>query len=198
MTKPASGAVFLDRDGTVNEEVGYLSDLSQLRLLPGAAKAIRRLNEARWPVVLVTNQSGIARGYFPESFVNETHRLLEDLLGREGARLDGIYYCPHHPTAGNSLYTAVCNCRKPATGLLDTAARELKIDLHRSYMVGDKWSDVELGQRAGARSILVTTGFVADDPGNKRPDRVQDPDFVAPDLAAAVDWILSRERGAGA
>jgi D-glycero-D-manno-heptose 1,7-bisphosphate phosphatase len=197
MTIPAPGAVFLDRDGTVNEEVGYLSELSQLRLIPGAAEAIRRLNEAGLPVVLVTNQSGVARGYFPEAFVEETHRLLKKLLAGEGARLDAIYYCPHHPTAGDSRYTAACNCRKPATGLLDSAARDLKIDLHRSYMVGDKWSDVELGQRAGALSILVATGFAADAPVNRRPAHVREPDLVAPDLAAAVDWILSREGGKG-
>ena len=190
----ARGAVFLDRDGTVNEEVGYLSDLSKLRLLPGAAASIRRLNQAGIPIVIVTNQSGVARGYFPESFVHKTHTLLQELLQREGARLDGIYYCPHHPKAGNSSYTAVCDCRKPATGLLDRAAKDLGLALDRSYMVGDKWSDVELGHRAGSRSILVITGFSADDPGNARPDHVRDPDFVAHDLVEAVDWILQRER----
>ncbi|HEY6011950.1 MAG TPA: HAD-IIIA family hydrolase, partial [Nitrospirota bacterium] len=91
-------AVFLDRDGTINEEVGYLSDLSRLKLIPGAGAAIKRLNQAGLKVVLVTNQSGVARGYFPESFVHDTHALLETMLREEGARLDGIYYCPHHPT----------------------------------------------------------------------------------------------------
>lgn len=183
-------AVFLDRDGTVNEEVGYLSDLSRLRLLPGAAAAIRMLNEAGLAVVLVTNQSGVARGYFPESFVHDTHELLTRMLADDGARLDGIYYCPHHPKAGEPPYRQECGCRKPATGLLDRAARELGLDLHASFMVGDKWSDVELGQRAGCRSILVRTGFSHDDEGNRRPPHLSDPDYVAHDLAEAADWVL--------
>ena len=185
-------AVFLDRDGTVNEEVGYLSDLGQLRLLPGAAAAIGRLNEAGLLVVLVTNQSGVARGYFPESFVHETHSLLTRMLAEGGARLDGIYYCPHHPKAGSTDLTRECDCRKPATGLLDRAAADLHIDLGRSYMVGDKWSDVELGQRAGCRTILVRSGFGHDDPGNARPSGLREPDLTAHDLAGAVDWILGQ------
>jgi D-glycero-D-manno-heptose 1,7-bisphosphate phosphatase len=117
------------------------------------------------------------------------------MLGREEAKFDAVYYCPHHPTAGSSQYTVDCDCRKPATGLLDRAAKDLDIDLTRSYVVGDKWSDVELGHRAGARSILVNSGYAADDPGNVRPAHVQDPVLVAHDLAEAVDWILRRDRG---
>lgn len=183
-------AVFFDRDGTVTEEVGYLTDIGKLRLIAGAGRAIRRLNEAGFLVVLVTNQSGVARGYFPEERVHEAHALLERMLGQEGARLDGIYYCPHHPTAGDSRYTVACDCRKPGTGLLARAARDLSIDLGRSYVVGDKWSDVELAQRAGAKGILVQTGFGPDDPGNARPDHVKAPVFTAQDISAAADWIL--------
>lgn len=183
-------AVFLDRDGTVNEEVGYLRDLRQLKLIPGAGVAIRRLNQSGIKVVLITNQSGIARGYFPESFVQETHALLRDMLRREGAWLDGIYYCPHHPRAGNSHYTTACECRKPGTGMIDRAAREMNIDIKKSFVVGDKWSDVELGQRAGARSILVSTGHAPDDPGNARPEHLDDPDFAAGSITEAVEWIL--------
>jgi D-glycero-D-manno-heptose 1,7-bisphosphate phosphatase len=183
-------AVFLDRDGTVNEEVGYLSDLKQLRLIPGAGAAIKRLNEAGLKVVLITNQSGIARGYFTETFVNETHDLLRQMLREEGADIDGIYFCPHHPKAGNSHYTAVCDCRKPGTGMIDQAARDLGIDVKQSYVVGDKWSDVESGQRAGAYSILVKTGFEPDDPGNMRPEHLRDPDYTAHTITEAVAWIL--------
>lgn len=193
-----TGAVFLDRDGTVNVEVGYLREPEQLELIPGAAAAIRRLNEAGRLVVLVTNQSGVARGYFPESMVHDVHARLAQMLGREGAKLDAVYYCPHHPTAGNAPYRTECDCRKPATGLLKRAAREHHIDLERSFMVGDKWSDVELGHRAGARSILVSTGFAADDPGNVRPAHVEEPDLVAHDLGEAVDWILRQGVGDGA
>jgi D-glycero-D-manno-heptose 1,7-bisphosphate phosphatase len=185
-------AVFLDRDGTVNEEVGYLRDLADLRLIAGAGAAIRRLNEAGLKVVLVTNQSGVARGYFSESLVLEAHERLDRMLREEGARIDAIYYCPHHPTVGNSSYTMVCDCRKPGTGLIDRAARDLGIDVIKSYVVGDKWSDVELGQRAGAHSILVRSGFAPDDPGNIRPARVSDPDFIAGTLLDAAEWIIQR------
>jgi D-glycero-D-manno-heptose 1,7-bisphosphate phosphatase len=183
-------AVFLDRDGTINEEVGYLSDLAELRLIPGAASAIRRLNDAGLKVIVVTNQSGIARGYFPEAFVHETHDLMASMLGKEGARIDGIYYCPHHPKAGNSPFTTECECRKPGTGMIDQAAKDLGIDVRASFVVGDKWSDVELGQRAGARSILVRTGYDENDPGNVRPAHLRAPDFTARSIAEAVDWVL--------
>jgi D-glycero-D-manno-heptose 1,7-bisphosphate phosphatase len=185
-------AVFLDRDGTVNEEVGYLRNLADLRLIPGAGAAIKRLNDAGLKVVLVTNQSGVARGYFPESLVQEAHERLDRMLRREGARIDAVYYCPHHPTAGNSSYTVVCDCRKPGTGLIDRAAREHNIDVKNSYMIGDKWIDVELGQRAGSHSILVQSGFAPDDPGNVRPKNLRDPDFIADTITDAVEWIIQR------
>ncbi len=188
-------AVFLDRDGTVNEEVGYLANLSKLRLIPGAGAAIRRLNEAGFQVVLVTNQSGVARGYFPESLVHEAHERLFEMLKSEGARIDAVYYCPHHPKAGNSHYTVDCDCRKPKTGLIDRALKERAIDIRHSYMVGDKWSDVELAQRAGAHAILVASGFAPDDPGNKRPELLPDPDFTASSLMEAVEWIIGHEAG---
>jgi D-glycero-D-manno-heptose 1,7-bisphosphate phosphatase len=185
-------AVFLDRDGTVNEEVGYLRDLDQLRLIPGAGAAIRRLNEAGLKVVLVTNQSGVARGFFPESFVHAVHDRLTRMLEQEGARIDAVYYCPHHPTAGNPPYVRACDCRKPGTGMIDQAAKDLHIDIKHSFMVGDKWIDVELGQRAGACSILVLSGYAPDDPGNKRPGHISDPDFSAHSITEAADWIISQ------
>jgi D-glycero-D-manno-heptose 1,7-bisphosphate phosphatase len=186
-------AVFLDRDGTVNEEVGYLDDLGKLRLIPGAGAAIRRLNETGFTVVLVTNQSGVARGYFPESLVHDAHERLDELLKSEGARIDAVYYCPHHPKAGNSHYTRECDCRKPKTGLIDKAVKDLGIDIRHSYLVGDKWSDIELAQRAGVHAVLVASGFPPGDPGNKRSARVRDPDFAAPSLAAAAEWIIKSE-----
>ncbi len=188
-------AVFLDRDGTVNEEVGYLTDLGNLRLIDGAGAAVRRLNDAGFKVVLVTNQSGVARGYFPETLVHEAHAQLDRMLGQFGARIDAVYYCPHHPTAGNSHFTCDCDCRKPRTGLIDRAVKELAIDRSHSYMVGDKWSDVELGQRAGVHAILVRSGFAPDDPGNKRPQQLADPDFLAHTIVEAADWIIGREQG---
>lgn len=191
-------AVFLDRDGTINEEVGYLSDLSDLRLIPGAGAAIKRLNDSGMKVVLVTNQSGIARGYFSEALLQEIHDRLEQLLRDEGARLDAIYYCPHHPSSGNSHYTRDCDCRKPGTGLIDKAARDLDIDVKHSYVVGDKWSDVELGQRAGAHSVLVRTGYGAVAEGNVRPAHLVAPDFIAHTISEAADWIIKQVgRGGG-
>ena len=186
-------AVFLDRDGTINEEVSYLKSLDMLKLIPGVGAAIRQLNEAGFKVVIITNQAGVARGYFPESFVHETHELLTSMLRKDKATIDGIYYCPHHPTAGNSELTVQCDCRKPSTGLLDRAAADLDIDLKQSFMVGDKWIDVEVGQRAGARSVLVRSGFAPDDPGNKRPEHLKDSDFTAHDLAEAADWIIAQK-----
>lgn len=187
-------AVFLDRDGTVNEEVGYMVDIGKLRLIPGVGTAIRRLNNAGFKIVLVTNQSGVARGYFSESLVHEAHARMDSMLRSDGARIDAVYYCPHHPTAGSGAYTVDCNCRKPRTGLIDQAAKDLNIDISHSYMVGDKWSDVELGHRAGVRSVLVKSGFAHDDPGNKRTDPLKEPDFHAQDLSEAVDWIIGREQ----
>jgi D-glycero-D-manno-heptose 1,7-bisphosphate phosphatase len=179
-------AVFLDRDGTINEEVGYLSRLEQLQLFPSSSAAIRILNQRGIPVIVVTNQSGVARGYFKEDFVHEVHSFLQEQLGMEDAHIDAFYYCPHHPTEGLSPYLQVCSCRKPEVGMLQQAARDLHLDLSRSYMVGDMMKDVLAGKKAGTKGILVMTGY---GPGEK-PDKGLLPDYTAPDLLAAVDWIM--------
>ena len=151
-------AMFLDRDGVVIEEVHYLSKLEQIRLIPGAAAAIRKLNATGVPVVVATNQSGVARGYFPESFVADSHDYLAELLAREEARIDRFYYCPHHREKGIGTYRIDCACRKPHPGMLLTAARDLNLDLSLSWLVGDKLSDCAAGTAAGCRTILVRTG----------------------------------------
>jgi len=181
-------AVFLDRDGTINEEVGYLDRIEQFRLLPGTAEAIGMLNRAGRTVVVVTNQAGIARGFFDEAFVEETHRHLQDLLRGVGAHIDGFYYCPHHPTEGREPYRRDCPCRKPKPGLLLRAAAELGLALEDSYMIGDSPKDVEAGIRAGARGILVGTGYGRD----CLPP--QETAYVAEDLTEAVRWILGIDR----
>src|SRR5271167_4963351 len=146
------GAVFLDRDGTIADEVGYLNHLSRFRMYPFAAEAIRKLNEAGLAVVVVTNQSGVARGYFPESLVREVNDLMITQLAEAGAKIDATYYCPHGTADG-------CDCRKPKTGMLEQAAREHGLDVHRSFVVGDRHADIELARLAGARGILVRTGY---------------------------------------
>ena len=187
-------AVFLDRDGTVAEEVGYVNHASRLRLLPGSAAALRRIREAGLLAVVVTNQSGVARDYFEEAIVHQAHERLRGLLAAEGASLDGVYYCPHHPREGIAPYRQDCDCRKPLPGMLLRASRELGIDLARSYMVGDGVVDVGAGHAAGTATILVLTGYGRGHFEHRRHLWTVQPDHVAEDLGAAVDWILERER----
>ncbi|MDX9744953.1 MAG: HAD family hydrolase [Syntrophales bacterium] len=179
-------AVFLDRDGTINEEVGYLSKFDQLKLIPRAAAAIRMLNRRSIPVVVVTNQSGVARGYFGENFIREFHDFLQSNLRMEEAHIDAFYYCPHHPTEGHGSYRRICACRKPGTGMLLQAAQDLCIDLSRSYMVGDMMKDVLTARNTGVKGILVRTGYGA----GETIDGDVIPDYQALDLFDAVEWIL--------
>jgi D-glycero-D-manno-heptose 1,7-bisphosphate phosphatase len=160
-----------------------LNHLSRFRLLPGTAVAIRRLNEAALPVIVVTNQSGVARGYFPEHLVHDVHERMKAELLEAGARLDGVYYCPH-------VSSDKCECRKPKTGMLEQAARELGLDLEKSFVVGDRQSDVELAHCAGARSVLVRTGFGEGELVWHAKNWTHQPEFVAVDLPEAVEWVL--------
>jgi D-glycero-D-manno-heptose 1,7-bisphosphate phosphatase len=181
-------AVFLDRDGTVIDEVGYLHRSNQLALYPWTAGAIRAFNRAGLPVVVVTNQSAIAKGLLTERELEEIHRELTGLLAAGGACIDAYYYCPHHPKGSVAEYALACGCRKPATGLVDRAARELGIDPRRSFVVGDKWVDVGLARGVGAKAILVRTGHGAAEE-QRRPANL-DADAVVDNLAAAASWIL--------
>ena len=184
-------AVFLDRDGTINVEVGYLSDPEELELIPGAARAVARLNDAGFVVVVVTNQAGVARGYFTEEDVVAVNRRLVEVLQPEGARIDGIYYCPHHPEFGDETYRKDCECRKPNTGMVRQAVDNFNIEVSRSYVVGDHVGDVLLGVNAGARSIHVLTGHGADE-RQKLIERGINTVHLAQDLADAVEHILAR------
>jgi D-glycero-D-manno-heptose 1,7-bisphosphate phosphatase len=181
-------AVFLDRDGTIIEDVGFLTTLDAMSLLPGAADAIRLLNEAGYPVIVITNQSGVGRGLFDERHVEATHAALRDAVARDGGRIDAFYYCPHHPESGDERYRTVCACRKPAPGLLRQAAADLGLDLARSWMVGDWWRDVEAGAAAGARTILLRSGFEGRH-GTVSTPAVR-PDAILNNLMEAADWIL--------
>ncbi|MBA4422516.1 MAG: D,D-heptose 1,7-bisphosphate phosphatase [Syntrophus sp. (in: bacteria)] len=205
-------AVFLDRDGTINEETGYMDRLEKLKLIPVAAEAIRLINASGMKAVVVTNQSGVARGFFDEAFVEAVHMRLRKMLWTERAFLDGIYFCPHHPTEGRERYLMTCNCRKPAPGLILQAAAELNLDPARSYMVGDTLKDIEAGARAGAQGILVRTGYGAEsaaalnldeEPGWKIPGEKEHPNkepvifrpvHIAEDILAAAEWIVRNLR----
>jgi D-glycero-D-manno-heptose 1,7-bisphosphate phosphatase len=185
----SGGAVFLDRDGTVIEEIEYLASPRQVRLIAGAADAIGRLNALGIPVVVVTNQAGVARGYFPESRVAEVHAHLDRLLAERSAHIDRYYVCPHHPQEGKAPYRRECDCRKPRPGMLLRAAADLGLDLSASCLIGDKLSDLEAGASAGCQTILVRTGYGALHEGMAV---AQNPCLlvVADSLAEAVDaWL---------
>jgi histidinol-phosphate phosphatase family protein len=178
----ASRAVFLDRDGTVNEEVNYLSKPENFRLLPGAALAIRLLKAQGWRVIVISNQSGVARGYYTESDVAAIHERLRADLAQAGTGVDAIYYCPHHPDDA-------CACRKPGTLLFEQAARDCDLDLAASYVVGDKQSDLLPGKRLGCATILVLTGYGRRELALAGQQGCQ-PDYIAADLYQAAKWIL--------
>ena len=183
----ARPAVFLDRDGVICEEMGYLNHLSRFRMFPFAGGAVTRLSRAGLGVIVVTNQSGIAHGIFPESLVHQIHERMTQELAATGARLDGIYFCPHRTEA-------TCECRKPRAGMLDRAAREHNLDLRRSWVVGDRYLDVEMAHRVGARGILVLTGYGRGDHELHHAEWPRPPECIAEDLSAAVDFILKEAR----
>ncbi|HEY7436363.1 MAG TPA: HAD family hydrolase [Methylomirabilota bacterium] len=190
-------AVFMDRDGCLTEEVGYVNHPSRIRLLPRTAAAVRRLNQAGIVAVMVTNQAGVARGYFSEETMHAANRRMVGDLEAGGARLDGLYVCMHHPREGLPPYRTECDCRKPRPGLLTRAAAELGIDLRASVMVGDRLSDVAAGQLAGTAGVLVLTGYGRGEWELRPPAAAIKPDHVAEDLLDAVDWALARVAGAG-
>lgn len=181
-------AVFLDRDGTINREVDYLSDPADLELLPGAVDALRKLKDAGYLLCVVTNQSGVARGLFDEDQLKQIHVRLEELLAAEGVQLDWIGYCPHHPTEGRPGYRANCFCRKPRPGMLLEAAASLRINLERSWCIGDSMRDLKAGERLGVMGLLVRTGKGADQ-ARKAESSGHYVDVVD-DLLEAADRIL--------
>jgi D-glycero-D-manno-heptose 1,7-bisphosphate phosphatase len=189
----AHKAVFLDRDGTVNEEVGYVNHVERFTLLPRVGEAIRLLNQNGLKTVVITNQSGVARGYFPESLVRLVHKKMQELLKKDGAHLDGIYYCPHHPDVGAPPYRQKCRCRKPEPGLIEEAVMDLDLDLRSSYMIGDRGVDIEFAHRVGAKGILVLTGYGKGEWEYWGRQWKESPEYVAQDLFEAVRWILLQE-----
>jgi D-glycero-D-manno-heptose 1,7-bisphosphate phosphatase len=183
-------ALFLDRDGVVIEEVGYLSDPEQIRLTPGAGHAIASVNQAGIPVVVITNQAGVARGYFSEEQVATVHARLDEMLARFGAKIERYYFCPHHPKHGIGPYAIECECRKPQPGMLLQAAQDLGLDLASSILVGDKACDIEAGQTAGCCTILVRTGYGREYEAQYQASDRRPPDQIRDTLADAIAWAL--------
>jgi len=188
-----NSAIFLDRDGTINDEVGYLDNADKLRIIPAAFQAVRLINSSGMRAVVITNQAGVAKGLFTEEFVREINEQIQSALLAQGALIDRFYFCPHHPTEGIDPYRLICNCRKPEPGLLLQAAVDLNIDLARSYVIGDRLRDVETAHRTGAKGVLVMTGYGQDLMQKSGPDRANElnqPDYIAQDILEAVHWIL--------
>jgi D-glycero-D-manno-heptose 1,7-bisphosphate phosphatase len=186
-------AIFIDRDGTINEDIGYVSAPNDLVVYPWAAEAIRLVNQSGMKAIVITNQSGIARGLYTEETLDRIHDRLRHEVARNDARIDAIYYCPHHPAIGNARYKQRCACRKPQPGMLHQAAQEHDIDISLSYVIGDKSSDMNAATNAGAKGVLVLTGY-----GRETIDDRQrwlcDPAFVAGNLLEAVRLILGTAR----
>jgi D-glycero-D-manno-heptose 1,7-bisphosphate phosphatase len=183
----------MDRDGTLSEEVGYVNHPSRFRLFPYAASAIKHLNDSGWLAIVITNQAGVARGYFSEDMIQTIHAAMRQELENSGARLDAVYYCAHHPTVGEPPYRLDCDCRKPKPGLISRAAKEFDIDLEGSWMVGDRYGDVELARNAGVNSAFVLSGYGRGEWEHQRAGWIEKPDLVAKDLLEAVKAIVSRK-----
>lgn len=188
--------VFLDRDGTLNVEIDFLRTPEELELIPGAARAVRKLNELGLPTCVISNQSGVARGYLTEAGLIPIHARLQEELAREGAHIDRIYYCPHHPSEGVAPYNIACDCRKPEPGMLLRGARELNIDPAASFVVGDRLGDIQAGRTVGATTILVLTGYGMQ--GREECRRQGVPvDRIVPSIVEAVDFIAAQYGGRG-
>jgi D-glycero-D-manno-heptose 1,7-bisphosphate phosphatase len=185
-------AIFIDRDGTINEDIGYVSSPDELVIYPFAAEAIRLVNESGMKAIVITNQSGIARSIYTEKTLEAIHDRMRRELEQAGARIDGIYYCPHHPEIGPAPYRKRCECRKPRPGMLRAAARDHKIELSASYIIGDKASDINLAAEVGATGALVLTGY-GEETLRKRDRWPCNPEIVAADLLEAVRLILDNK-----
>lgn len=186
--QPKAAAVFLDRDGTILREVGYLSREEEMEILPGVPEAIRMLTDRGYKIVVVTNQSGVARGLLSEERLKQINAAMRRRLAEAGAVLDGIYYCPHHPSEGVAPYRVLCDCRKPNTGMISRASEELGLEPSVSYVVGDQVIDMELAARAGA------TGIWLRDPAGTTDDLTGRSSRVAPDLWHAAQWIAENSQ----
>ena len=188
MEKNGRPAVFLDRDGTLIEEVGYLDRLERVALFPYTIEALRLLRRAGYLLFVITNQAGVARGYYDEAFVDSVHQHLGGRFAAAGAPIEAFYFCPHHPEATLETYRIVCDCRKPQPGMIHRAAKSFGLDLERSFVVGDRWLDVAAAQRAGASGVLVRTGYGAHE--SRHPEADVEAAAVVDHVFAAASWIV--------
>ena len=188
-------AVFLDRDGTMIEDVGYLDRLERLKLFPYTIDAVRLLNRAGYKVVVVTSQNGVAQGVLTEEFLGQAHAHVSRVCEAAGATIDGYYYCPHSTHAAVERYRTDCDCRKPKPGMILAAARDHSLDLANSFVVGDRWRDIEMGIAAGTKAVLVETGYGRTEAG-RRPANVPEVPVVGT-LIEAASWILRNTKKEG-
>lgn len=184
-------AVFIDRDGTINEQMGYINHISRFHIFPSVPEAIKLLNRNNYLVIVVTNQSGVARGYFPIGLLEEIHTYMKDSLKEKGAELDAIFFCPHYPIGRVKEYAIKCDCRKPSTGMIRQAVDKFDIDLTQSFMIGDHYTDLELAKNVNIKSIMVKTGYGFGEVEYILPEFPYKPVYVADDLLDAVKWILA-------
>ena len=182
-------AVFLDRDGTVNEEMGYINHLSRFRIFDYTFDAIKIFNNLRFKVIIITNQSGVARGYFDERLLGKVHKKLLEQAKENHAHIDKIYYCPHHKNGIVEKYKIDCECRKPKPGMLLRAQQELNISLENSYLIGDRYKDIEFAYKNGIKSILVKTGYGLGEYSFQREEWLHEPDFIKDNLLEAAYLI---------
>jgi len=190
MKKPA---VFIDRDGTINEQMGYINHMSRFIIFPGVVEAVRLLNAHDFWAIVLTNQGGVARGYYPIDLMHEIHAFLTRSLNNQGAIIDGIFYCPHHPAGIVPEYNKECNCRKPKTGLVHQALEAFDIDMSKSYMIGDRYVDIELASRLDIEGVLVKTGYGLGEIDYVLPQHPIKPSHIAQNLFDAVKWILRED-----
>lgn len=193
-TRMKRPALFMDRDGTVSEEVGYVNHPSRFRVFPYSAEAIKLLNDNDWLAIVVTNQAGVARGYFAEDVIARVHDQLRHQLESASAKLDAIYYCAHHPSVGEPPYRLDCDCRKPKPGLIDRATKDFEIDLERSWMVGDRYGDIELARNAGLHSAFVLSGYGRGEWEYQRSTWKLEPEVVGETLLDVARIVIERDR----
>jgi len=187
-------AVFIDRDGTLNEEVNYLSQAEKVRILPNAIEGIKLLKEAGFKIIVISNQSGVARGYFTEEDVQLINSKINELIMQSGANIDGFYYCPHHPEGAVDKYRRVCQCRKPESSLFLQAAAQKNIDIKKSFIVGDKLSDIQMSESLGARAILLLTGYGPQEREKYCSESHFTLHYIAEDLLDVARWILQQTK----